>query len=184
LTSTVKSITCLNANTVLINPVNQGDAISTWQSNGSAFIRIGSILKNNTLHNQTHVTSNNIIFTNASNTSMLIYDFRLSLVTSQASLLLPPDASYNIITTYGNNILFAIAARGEINQPDSFDHYTLIGSSLYYVGSYPLYGTSPVDYNKVLLLGQIGRLSIDYGTQTMSFQVSYPPQSLRGYFYD
>jgi len=115
---------------------------------------------------------------------MLIYDFRLSLVSSQANLILPPGAAYNIITTYGNNIVFAIAGRGEIQQPDSLDHYTLSGSTFYYVGSYPLYGTSPVDYDKILLLGQIGRLSIDYGKQTMSFQVSYPPQSVRGYFYD
>ena len=184
LPSAVKSITCLNGNTVLIDPVNPGDMITTWQSDGSAFSRTGFIIKSNILHNQTHVTSNNIIFTNASNTSMLIYDFRLNLVTSQASLLLPPDAAFNIITTYANNIVFAIAGRGEINQPDSFEHYALSGPSLYYVGSYPLYGTSPVDYNKVLLLGALGRLSIDYGTQTKSFQVSYPPQSLRGYFYD
>ncbi len=27
-------------------------------------------------------------------------------------------------------------------------------------------------------------MSIDYGVQSMSFEVSYPPQLLRGHFYD
>jgi hypothetical protein len=84
---------------------------------------------------------------------MLVYDFRLSLITSTLKPILPPGASYKIITTSGSNIVFAIAGRGEIDQPDSLEHYTLTGSTLSYKGSYPLYGTNPVNYNKILLLG-------------------------------
>jgi len=115
---------------------------------------------------------------------MLLYDFNLAPLSNSLLPILPPGAGFSIVTVVGNNILFAIAAREELDQPDSFDHYTIDGRSLTYVGSYPLYGTDPVDFNKVILLADIGRLSIDYGSTTISFDVNYPPQSLRGYFFD
>jgi len=115
---------------------------------------------------------------------MLVYDFRLKLVSSSLQPILPPNAAFTIVASAGSNIVFAIGSGGDLTQPDTLDHYTLVDSSLTYVGSYPLYGTNQVDFSKIILIADIGRLSIDYGTQASSFDVSYPPQSLRGYFYD
>ena len=168
----------------MIFPINQGESITTYQSNGTNFAQTGRLTKNSSLHSEIHVTPQSIIFLNSNKTSMLVYSYNLKLVSNSAQPFLPPGAAYDIISTVENNIIFAISGRADFTQPDSLDHYTLVGSNLSYAGSYPLYGQSEVNFKKIIILPHIGRLSIDYGSQSASYEINYPPQSLRGYFYD
>jgi hypothetical protein len=184
LTGTVQSIDCLSNNNIVVYPINEGEPITTWQNDGTKFTQTGTLIKNKILHSEIHTTSSSIIFLNSNKQSMLVYDTRLRLVSNSLQLLVPPGTGYDIVTIAGDNIVFALSGRADFTQPDSLEHYTLVGSTLSYVGSYPFYGLTSTSYKKVMILANIARLNIDYNGQTVSYDVTNPPQQLRGHFFD
>ena len=52
LPAAVQSIKCLDVSTVLVLPINLGDAITVWKSDGATFSEIGSLIKDNSTINK------------------------------------------------------------------------------------------------------------------------------------
>jgi hypothetical protein len=188
------SLSCLDATTALID-VNFNQTATVWQLTGQNLTLQGSLLKPAYMQN-TYTSTSNIVFLNQDGLTWQFYDFRLFPVTGNLTinLLLPPTSTafYQTLPNKLQNNVMLVATGDDPTELVSLDYYALVGTALVYQGTFPLLNHGTVDLRRVILLPTVGALSIDYGItnnvtitpQTVTYNLSSPPQQIRGHFYD
>ena len=85
-----------------------------------------------------------------------------------------------------------VATGDDYSELVSLDYYKLVNTTFVYQGTFPLLNQGSVDFRRIILIPTINVLTIDYGAtynstvtpQTVTYNLTKPPQQLRGHFYD